>query len=91
MGFLHIATTQIDPTLSSMCRWSNSKCLRIGDTAHPKLRFMSNKRESIVGIHDPSLLTVVLGAGSSEPHFVEMVQALRSTLIGPNTRQIVMW
>ena len=91
MSFLRTVTTQIDPALTSVCRWKNSKVLKIGDAAGHELRFMSNQPAWAVGIHDPSLLTVVLGARSSEPRFCETMEALKTVQIGPDTRQIVMW
>jgi len=91
MGFLHTVTTQIDPALASVCRWTSNKVLKIGDAAGYELRFMSNQPAWAAGIHDPSLLTVVLGARSSEPHFIETMQALSAVQMGENCRQIVMW
>jgi hypothetical protein len=91
MGFLHTVTTQIDPALTSVCRWPSSKVLKIGDAAGHELRFMSNHPQWAAGIHDPSLLTVVLGARSSEPRFIETMQVLRSIQTGENCRQIIMW
>lgn len=91
MGFLHTITTTIDPALTSVCRWSSSKCLRIGDAAGHELRFMSNNPAWAAGIHDPSLLTVVLGARSSDPRFCETLEVLRTIQTGENARQIVMW
>lgn len=91
MGFLHTVTTQIDPALTSVCRWPSNKVLKIGDAAGHELRFMSNQPSWVQGIHDPSLLTVVLGARSSEPRFIETMQALRAASVGENCRQIVMW
>jgi hypothetical protein len=91
MGFLHTVTTTIDPALTSVCRWTSNKVLRIGDVAGHELRFMSNRPGWAQGIHDPSLLTVVLGARSSEPRFCETMEALKTVQIGPDTRQIIMW
>ena len=91
MGFLYTVTTQIDPALTSVCRWTNNKVLKIGEAAGHELRFMSNTPAWAAGIHDPSLLTVVLGARSSEPRFVETMQVLRSIQTGENCRQIIMW
>lgn len=91
LGFLRDVTTSIDPALTSVCRWTGSKCLKIGDTAGYELRFMSNQPQWAAGIHDPSLLTVVLGARSSQPRFVETMEVLKSIQTGENSRQIIMW
>jgi len=91
MGFLHAVTTQIDPALTSVCRWTSNKVLKIGDAAGHELRFMSNHPAWAQGVHDSSLLTVVLGARSSEPRFIETMKALRAASTGENCRQIVMW
>lgn len=91
MGFLHNVTSTIDPALTSVCRWPSSKRLKIGDAEGHELRFMSNRPEWAQGIHDEALMTVVLGARSSEPHFVETMRVLRSVQTGANSRQIIMW
>lgn len=91
MGFMHDITTTIDPALSSVCRWSGSKTLKIGDSAGYELRFMSNKPAWAQGIHGDAITYVILGARSSEPNFVETMRALDANRNDEGARHIVVW
>lgn len=91
MGFLHDLTTKIDPALSSVCRWSSNKTMKIGDAAGYELRFMSNNPAWAQGIHDEALTVVILGARSSEPRFNETREVLELLRGRDGTRFIVLW
>jgi len=91
MGFMYSVTTEIDPALTSVCRWSNGKTMRIGDAAGHELRFVSNKPGWLQGLHGDAITFVVLGARSSEPHFCDTMKVIDTYRGQEGVRHIIMW
>lgn len=90
MGFVHQITTSIDPALSSVCRWTGNKAMKVGDSAGHELRFVSNRPEWLQGLCG-AITFVVLGARSDEPHFYETMKVVDSYRNREGARHIVMW
>lgn len=90
MGFLHKITTEIDPALTSVCRWTNNKAMKVGDAAGHELRFVSNRPAFLQGLHG-TVTFVVLGARSSETRFMDTVKEVDKFRSMPGMRHIVMW
>lgn len=91
LKFMQSITTTIDPALTSVCKWSSSKVLKIGDTAGYEMRFVSNRPEWLQGLPSEATTFVVLGARSSEPRFNDTMQVIDSYRGQEGARHIVMW
>lgn len=91
MGFMHDITTSIDPGLTAVCKWSNSKHMTVGDAAGHELRFVSNKPSFLQGIGDEAVTWVILGASSTQLKFGDMMKAVDAYRGREGHRHIVIW
>jgi hypothetical protein len=91
MGFMHQITTEIDPALTSMCKWANGKTMKVGDSEGYELRFVSNRPAYLQGIHDGTVTWVILGAKSSETKFCDTMQVVDTYRGREGHRHIVIW
>lgn len=91
MGFMHEVTTRIDPALTSVCKWTNSKTMRLGSEAGYELRAVSNRPAFLEGIQEDAVTWIVLGARSSETHFNDTLQVVNSYRGREGHRHIILW
>lgn len=91
MGFLHTVTTSINPVFAAACKWPRWSYLKIGVDA-AVCKYVPNRPSSAAGLCWSDAHTIViLGAGSSEPAFVETVRALEPCFGAENCRVIRIW
>lgn len=91
MGFLYKITTGTDPALTSVCKWPNSKVLQIGDAAGHELRYYSSKPKFFGHVDDPIVTWVILGARSSETHFGDTLEVIKTYEGREGHRHIYLW
>lgn len=90
LKFVRDITTTIDPALTSVCKWTNGRTMRLGDHAGHELRMLSNIPEWLQGLHGPTTF-VVLGAKSSETKFCDTLKVVDTYRGQEGMRHIVMW
>jgi len=91
MKFMRDITTTIDPALTSVCKWTGSKSMKLGDQAGHELRMVSNRPEWLQGLGGEAITFVVLGARSSEPKFCATMEVVDTYRKQEGARHIVMW
>lgn len=91
MKFMRDVTTTIDPALTSVCKWTSSKSMKLGDQAGHELRMVSNRPEWLQGLGGEATTFVILGARSSEPHFCATMEVIDTYRKQEGARHIVMW
>lgn len=91
MQFLREITSRIDPALTSVCTWVNSRTLRFANEAGYELRCTSNRPAFLRGIKEDAVTWVVLGARSSEINFIETLEVVNSYRGREGHRHIILW
>ncbi len=88
MRFLYDIAMTVDPAIASVCSWTSTKCLRV---AGSELRVVSNRPAFLQGLEADGTTFVILGAGSSDPAFMDMLWAVDTFRNHAGTYFIEVW
>jgi len=91
MGFMYDITTTIDPVLTSVCKWTGPKVMRLGNDDAYELRQISNNANWLCDEPQVATTFVILGAGSDDDDFMATRKAVEAHGGVEGVRNIVVW